>query len=118
MEKAVQSLVFCLLHQFPFVVGFILKAAEVQQSMYDDAAKLLFLCDTKEFSIGAHSIEADIDVATQGIALRIVETYVIGIVIMPYEAAVDVENGFVVNKNIVDVAQYLAIVCRHSPHPC
>ena len=112
-----EGYVFGLLHPGSFLWGLVVEAAEVQQAVYDDAAKFLLLFGTILLCIGADGIEADVDVAAQGIALRVVKADMVGIVVMTYEAAVDVEDGFIIHKDVVHVAHHLAIALCHLPDP-
>ena len=89
----------------------------MQEAVDDDAAQLLVEGGAVELGVCPDGVEADVDVAAQRVAAAVVETDVVGVVVVADEAAVDVEHRLVVDEDVVDVAHHLAIALGHLPDP-
>ena len=61
--KLCKRLVLSLLHVVSLFVCLVAETAEMQESVYDDAAEFLVEGDTEQLGIGPDSVEADVDVA-------------------------------------------------------
>ena len=75
-----QGAVLGLLHQLPFLVCLVAKAAEVQEAVNDDAPEFLVWLDMIELGIRLDGVETDVDVAAQSAILAVVEADVVGVI--------------------------------------
>ena len=89
----------------------------MQQAVYDDASKFLVECGSKQLGIAPDGVDADVDVAAQRVATAVVEADVVGVVVVSDEASVDVEHGFIIDEDVVNVAHDLSVALCHLPDP-
>ena len=113
-----KSTVLSRFHNLAFTRSLIIDAAQVQYTMYDGAVKFLIVSCGKLLTIGTYRIEADEEIATDGIVLRVVEGNDIGIVVVLQVLAVHLEYALIIAKYVVHIAHVLAIGGSHSTDPC
>lgn len=90
----------------------------MQYAVYDHASEFMNVFSTEQLGIAGNGIQGNVCVSGKDIALAIVEAYVVGVVVMAYELAVDTQDFLVVDEDIVDVACLLAVGSGHSAYPC
>ena len=81
--QQLQGTVLGSFHDFSFTRTFVVNAAEVENAVDDDAMQFGIVVSAKKLRVGANGVEADEQVATQFVALAIVEGDDVGIVVVP-----------------------------------
>lgn len=113
-----QRTVLGSLHDFALAGSLVVDAAEVEYTVYDDAVQLLIIFGGKLLAVALHRVETDEEVATDDIALGIVEGDDVGVVVVLQELAVDLEDALVVAEDVAHVAHLLAIGGGYGAYPC
>mgnify|MGYP007119886955 CR=1 FL=1 len=82
--------------------------------MDDDAVKFLFVGRTHVLGIRAHGVEGDEEVAADFIALCVVKGNDVGVIIVLEELAIDLQNLFIVHKDVGNGATTLTVRLCHG----
>ena len=104
-----ERLVLVLLHDLTLTRAFVVDATEVQDTMDDDAMEFALIGLIELLGIGAHGVEADDDIACNLVAFGIIEGDDVGVIVVPKELAIAVENTLVVDELVAHFAQSLAM---------
>ncbi len=113
-----QCTVLGSLHDFALTGSLIVDAAEMEYAVDDGAMQLLIVFGGKLLAIAPHGVEADEEVATDDVALGVVEGDDVGVVVVLQELAVDLEDTLVVAEDVAHVAHLLAIGGGYGAYPC
>ena len=107
-------MVFGRFHLFAFARPFVVDAAQVEHAVHHDPLELLAIGDTIFLCVGAHRVEADEDVAADGVTLAVVEGDDVGVVVVFQELAIDLQYFFIVTKDISQVADLFLLAEGHT----
>ena len=108
--QQLQGTVLGSFHDFSFTRTFVVNAAEVENAVDDDAMQFGIVVSAKKLGVGANGVEADEQVATQFVALAIVEGDDVGIVVVLQVLAVHLQYFLVVTEKIGDFTEQ-AFLC-------
>ena len=112
-----ECLIFLSLHDFAFTRSLVVNATKVEDAVNNNAMEFFFIGSTDILSVRAYGVERNKQVATDFVALGVVEGDDVRVVIMLKELAVDLQNFFIVNKDIRNGATSLAMCLGYGIHP-
>ena len=115
--KKCECLILLRLHNLALSGTLVVNAAEVENAVDDDAVEFLFVGGTYVLGIRTHGVEGDKEVAADFIALRVVKGNDVRIIIVLEELAVDLQNLFIVHKDVGNGATTLAVRLCHGVYP-
>ena len=112
-----ECLILFRLHNLALSGTLVVDAAEVENAVDNDAVEFLFVGSTYVLGIRTHGVEGNEEVATDFIALRVVKGNDVGVIIVLEELAVDLQNLFIIDKNVSNGATALAVRLCHGINP-
>ena len=112
-----ECLVLFRLHNLALSGSLVVDAAEVENAVDDDAVELLFVGSTHVLGIRAHGVEGNEEVAADFIALSVVKGNDVRVIIVLEELAIDLQNLFIVHKDVGNGATTLAVRLCYGVYP-
>ena len=109
--------VFSLLHYLPFTRAFVVDATKMENAVDDDAIEFFVVAFPHAFGITPHGIEGNENIAIDGVALVVVESYDVGIVVVTEELAIYFQYFLVVTKHVPQLADTTAVSLRDTANP-
>ena len=112
-----ERLVFFCLHNLTLSGSLVVNAAKVENTMDNDAVKLLFVGSAYVLGIRTYRVEGDEEVAADFISLRVVKGNDVGVIIVLKELTVDLQDFLIVHKDVSNGATTLAMCLCHGINP-
>lgn len=112
-----ESIVFVRLHDFTFARAFVINTAKMQDTVNDNAHKLVGVGRTDSDGIGSDSVERDEYIAANETPGSIVKSDNICEVVMIEKLLIDLENASIVTKNICESTGAPLMTASHLNNP-
>lgn len=112
-----ERLILFRLHNLALSGSLVVNAAEVENAVDDDAVELLFVGSAYVLGVRTYRVEGDEEVATDFISLRVVKGYDVGVIIVLKELTIDLQDFFIIDKDVSNGATTLAMRLCHGFYP-
>lgn len=105
------------LHNLAFAGAFVVDAAKMKQSVDNHAMQLRHIFSPDSLSIAGHSVERNEHIAADAPAMRIIERYDIGKIVMIQKLPVDLDDFPVITENICEGAEDTRMITCNLVEP-
>ena len=95
----------------------VLEAAEVEYAVNDDTMKFALVLFAQLLSIGAYGVKGQEEVAREDVVHRIVETDMVGVVVVMEKLTVHLQDALVAAEDVVDLPHPLTVAGSHALYP-
>lgn len=105
----VQGAVLGFFHDDALFGCLVVYAAEMQYAVDDYAMQFVHVVGAEKFGVAGDCVQGDVGVSGNDAALGVVETDVVGVVVVSNELAVYAQYFLIIDEDVVDVPYAFAV---------